>query len=97
MKKDTKYMRNSHNTLNESGTQMPNSRNVNIAHMDIKPLLTMTVTFFFMLLIMGIFGFVMVENQIQNLNIDIATARAKLEQIHQGAIPYVVHHEIDHK
>lgn len=90
MKKENRYTRNSHNVLNESGNQMlPNKSNVQIAHMEAKPLLIMVMIFFFMLLIMGLFGFFMVQNQIHDLDL-------KLEQVKNRSTqpaPYVVYHD----
>ena len=89
MKKENRYMRNSHNNVNESGTQVqPNRSNVQIAHMDAKPLLMMVMIFFFMLLFLGLGGFFILQSQVQDLNLKLV----KMES--SKAIPYMVHHDL---
>lgn len=84
-------MRNSHNVLNESGNQMlPNKSNVQIAHMDAKPLLLMVITMFFMLLLIGLLGFFVLQNQIHALDLKIETLKVQQEG---SPIPYVVYEE----
>lgn len=95
MRKETRYMRNSHNMVNESGTQMPKASNVQIAHMDMKPLLHMVFLFFFMLLILEIGSFIWFQNQIQDLKTEVAVLKTEMTVLKEKptALPYIVHHE----